>query len=201
MDSHISKTLGDSATRLTEMEQHFSALTARMCKFEDMLPQHQMFPVRQDPGLHSNKLTAPEPQGPTAQGHLMTTETHDEGLILPQAQKMNNHEVPVLFRFPCEQDLKGITKWIDTLWKSLICWHATNLLEFIAQQVPCQSSLFLKHEANAKTLLFDIRLMVFLKQLTVPSGAPTLLSQCVQSRSMEDREIGKQFVPFLEGVG
>ena len=34
MDSHISKTLGDFATRLTEMEQNFSALTARMCKFE-----------------------------------------------------------------------------------------------------------------------------------------------------------------------
>ena len=59
-----------------------------------MLPQHQTFPVRQDPGLHSNMLTAPQPQGPMAQGHLMTIETHDEDLILPQAQKMKNHEVP-----------------------------------------------------------------------------------------------------------
>ena len=56
-----------------------------------MLPQHQMFP---DPGLNSNTLTAPQPHGPMAQGHLMTIETHDEDLILPQAQKMNNHEVP-----------------------------------------------------------------------------------------------------------
>ena len=59
-----------------------------------MLPQHQMFPVRQDPGLHSNTLTAPQPHGPMAQCHVMTLETHDEGLILSQAQKMNNHEVP-----------------------------------------------------------------------------------------------------------
>ena len=59
-----------------------------------MLPLHPMFPVREDPGLHSHRLTAPQPQGPMAQGHLMTIETHDEDLILPQAQKMNNHEVP-----------------------------------------------------------------------------------------------------------
>ena len=58
------------------------------------LLQHHMFPVRQDPGLHSNKLTVPQPRGQMAQGHLMTTETHDEGLILAQAQKMTNHEVP-----------------------------------------------------------------------------------------------------------
>ena len=62
-----------------------------------MLPQHQMFPVRQDPGLHSNRLTAPQPQGPMAQGHLMTIETHDDDLILPQAQKMNYHEVLFFF--------------------------------------------------------------------------------------------------------
>ena len=34
MDSHITKTLEDFATRLTEMEQNFSNLTARMCKVE-----------------------------------------------------------------------------------------------------------------------------------------------------------------------
>ena len=40
-----------------------------------VLPQHQMFPVRQDPCLRSNTLTAPKPQGPMAQCHLMTIET------------------------------------------------------------------------------------------------------------------------------
>ena len=34
MDSHITKTLGDFATRLSEMEQNFSTLTARLCKVE-----------------------------------------------------------------------------------------------------------------------------------------------------------------------
>ena len=34
IDSHIAKTLGYFATRIAEMEQNFSALTARMCKVE-----------------------------------------------------------------------------------------------------------------------------------------------------------------------
>ena len=51
-----------------------------------------------------------------AQDHLMTTGTHDEDWILPQVPKMNNHGVPFLLLFPCEQYLKGITKWIDNLW-------------------------------------------------------------------------------------
>ena len=34
MDTHTTKTLGDFETRLTEMEQNFSTLTARVCKVE-----------------------------------------------------------------------------------------------------------------------------------------------------------------------
>ena len=155
-----------------------------------------MFSVRQDPGLQSNKLTAPQPQGPMARGHLMTTETHDEGLILPQAQKMNNREVPSYFDSLANNTSKQLRSGSIPFGKSLICWHVTNLLGFIAKQVPCQSGLFLKHEANVKTLLFDIRMMVFLMQLTVPSAAPNTTITVRQSRSIEDREIGKQFVPL-----
>ena len=36
MDSHITKTLEDFATRLKEMEQNFSNLTARMCKVQTL---------------------------------------------------------------------------------------------------------------------------------------------------------------------
>ena len=70
----------------------------RVCaRSRHMLPQHQMYLVRQDHSLHSNKLTAPQPQGPMAQDLLMTTETRDEDLILPRAPKMNNPEVPFYY--------------------------------------------------------------------------------------------------------
>ena len=153
-----------------------------------MLPQHQMYPVRQDLGLYSNKLTAPQ-QGPMAQGHLMTTETHDEDLILLEAPKMNNDEVPSYFDSLANNTSKGLQSGSIPFGKSPICWRVTNLSEFIAKQVPCQSGLFSKHEANAKTLLLDIRMMVFLMQLTVPSAAPTQLSQCVNPDQLKTERL------------
>ena len=144
-----------------------------------MLPQHQMFPVRQDPGLHSNKLAAPQPQGPMAQGHLMTIRNTRRRLDPFSSAEDERPRSAVLLQFPCEQYLKGITQWIDTLWVESGSWHVTNLLEFIAKQVLCQSDLFLKHEANVKTLLSALRMMAFFEQSTVPSAAPILLSQCV----------------------
>ena len=189
MDSHISKTLGDFATRLTEMEQN-SVPSPHVCaSSRRMLPQHQMFPVRQHPGLHSNTLTTPQPQGPMAQSHLMTTETHDEDLILPQAQKMNNHEVPSYFDSLASNTSKELQSGSIPFGKSPICWYVTNLSEFIAKQVPCQSGLLLKHAANAKTLLLDIRMMAFLMQLTVTSAAPTLLSQCVNPDQLKTERL------------
>ena len=122
----------------------------------------------------------------------MTTETHDEGLILPQAQKMNNHEVQSYFDSLANNTSKELHSGSILFGKSLICWHVTNLSGFIAKQVPCLSGLFLKHEANVKTLLFDIRMMVFLMQLTALSAAPILLSQCVNPDQLktERLEIG-----------
>ena len=108
-----------------------------------------------------------------AQGHLTTTETHDEGFIFPQAQKMNNHDVPP---FSISKELHSGS---IPLGMNLVCWHVTNLSEFISKQVPCQSDLFLKHEGNVKTLLLAFRMMAFLVQSTVLSVAPVLLSQCV----------------------
>ena len=38
MESHVTTALGGFAARLTEMEQNFSALTARMCKIDTCVP-------------------------------------------------------------------------------------------------------------------------------------------------------------------
>ena len=102
--------------------------------------------------------------GSTAPGSHGLGSTDDNRITRRRHDPSSNAEdeqsrSAVLFRFRCEQYLKGITQWIDTLWEEsdmLAC----NLLGFIAKQVPCQSGLFLKHEANVKTSLFDIRMMV-----------------------------------------
>ena len=171
VDSHITKTLGDFATRLTEMEQNFSTGTARLCKVETYAASaYQMYPVRQDPGLHSKKLTA-QPQGPMAQDHLMTTETQDADLILPQALLMNMREVPSYFGSHVKITMLELRSGSILFGKSPTHQPTINLSQFIARQAPCQPGLYLKEEPNVKTLLPERKMMDSPMRLTVPFAA------------------------------
>ena len=54
----------------------------------------------QDLGIYSDIVMAPQPLDlldPMVQGHLMTIEIQDEGLIRSQALKMSKREVPYYF--------------------------------------------------------------------------------------------------------
>ena len=119
-----------------------------VCASSRYIPlQHQMYPVRRDLGLRSNKLTAPQPQGPMAQDHLMTTETRDEDFILPHAPKTNNHEVPSYSDSLVNNISKELHSGSIPFGMDQTCKLATNLSEFTARQVPC--------EANIRTLLLE----------------------------------------------
>ena len=67
--------------------------------------------------------------------------------------------------------------------KNPTCQPTINLLRFIVRQVPCRSGVYLKHEANVKTLLLDIKTMV--SKLTVPSAAPIHLSRCANPNHLK----------------
>ena len=60
----------------------------------------------------------------------------------------------------------------------------------------CRSSLNLKHEPNVKTLLIDIKMMASPMRLTVTFCSVKVTIIVRQSKSIEEREIGKQFAPF-----
>ena len=90
---------------------------------------------------------------------------------------MNNQEVPSCTDSFSNNTSRELHSGSIPFGKSPTCQHLTNLSEIIAKQVPCQSG-FLKHEANAKTFLLGIRVIVHI-QLTVPYAAPTQLSQYV----------------------
>ena len=117
MDSHISKTLWDFATRLTEMEQNFSALTARMCKFETYAASASNVSgsARSWPTLEQvDCSTAAASHGPGSSDENRNTRRRlDPSSSAADEQSRS----AVLFRFPREQYLKGITQWIDTLWE------------------------------------------------------------------------------------
>ena len=130
-----------------------------------------------------------------AQGHLMTIETHDEYLILPQAQKMNNHEVPSYSDSLVNNISKELHSGSIPFGMNLVCWLVTNLLEFIAKQSPCQPDVF---ETRGKCQDFIVRH----KDDGIPGtiNSPFCCANTTftvrQSRSIEEREIGKQFKPL-----
>ena len=93
----IVNTFSTTMALFAEMEQNYSSLTARLCKVEGDIVSASSVSGSARSWHVLGPMTSPKPQGPMARGHLITTETHDEGLILLQAQKMNNHEVPSYF--------------------------------------------------------------------------------------------------------
>ena len=163
-----------------------SAPSLHVCaNLRHMHPQHEMYPLRHDPGLQLNKLTAPKPQGPMAQDHLMTTETQDAGLILTLVPKMNRHEVPSYYGSHANKTTKGLRSGSIIFVKNPTCQPTTNLSEFIAKQVLCRPDSYLKHEPNVRTLWPNIKTMVSHTKLTAPSAAPQQLSRCVNPNQLK----------------
>ena len=145
-----------------------SAPSLHVCaRSRHMQPQHQMYPVRQDLGLHSNKLTAPQPQGPMAQDHLMTPETLDADLIFPQTLTMSMRKVPSCCGSHANNTTKGLRLGSIIFGKIPTCQLPINLSQFIARQA-----------------LIPMR-------LTVPFCSVKTTITVRQSKSLEDREIGK----------
>ena len=109
----------------------------------------------------------------------MTTETHDEDLILSPAPKMKNHKVPFYFDSHANNTSKGLPSGSIPSGKNPTCQHHNKLVRISLQSRFRVGQALLKHEQNVKTLLLDIKMMVFPLQLTVPYAAPVQLSQCV----------------------
>ena len=119
--------------------------------------------VQQDLGTCLDRATAPQPlglSGPMALGHPVTIGTQDAGLI-PQAL-LNMREMPSYCGSLVNSTILELRSGSILFGKGPTCQPSTNLSEFIAKQVLCRSGLYLKHEANVKTLLPDIQIMASL---------------------------------------
>ena len=106
-----------------------------------MQPLALAAPTRQDLGINSDVVTAPQPlglSGPMAQGHLMTIELRDVDLILSQALRMNMHEVPSFYGSRVNNTTLGLRIGSITFGKSATCQPRTRS-EFTAKQVLCRS--------------------------------------------------------------
>ena len=126
----------------------------------------------------------------------MTIEIQDEGLIRFQALKMNKREVPSYGRFPCEPYHTGITKWIDTL-----CEKANMPADNRPVTIHCKAgstSVRLVCESRAKCRDFVVRCKDNGISFEINSPFCCANTNIIvrQSKSFEDREIGKQFAPL-----
>ena len=117
-----------------------------MCKFETHTAS-----ASNVSGSARSWPTLEQVDGSTAAGSHGPAETRDEDLILPQTPKTNNHEVPFYYDSLANNTSKELQSGSIPFGMNPMCKLVTNLSEFIARQVPCQSDSFLKHEANVRS--------------------------------------------------
>ena len=104
--------------------------------------------TRQYLGVCLDKLTAPQPLGPSgpmAQGRLMTVEIQGVGLILSQALRMNMHEVPSYYGSLVNNTTLELQSGSIIFGKNPIRQLTMSLSEFIAKQVLRRAGLYLKY--------------------------------------------------------
>ena len=129
-------------------------------------------PVRQALGTYLDKVMGPQPTGPlgpTTWGLLTTTGTQDADLILFQAQRMNMHEVPFCHIFRVNSS-------------TLHC--KTGSLS---------ARLVFETRAKCQDFVVDTKMIVSPTKLTVHFCNVSTKITVRQSKSLEDREIGRRF--------
>ena len=196
VDSHITKTLGDFATRLAEMEQNVSTLTARMCKVETYAASasNVTCSARSWPSLEQvDGSIAAGSHGPGSSDDNRNTGRRLDTSSSPEDEHARS---AVLLRFPCEQFHKGITKWINNL------WEASNMSAHNKPvRIHCKAgsmSVRLVFESRSKCQDFVARYKDdgIPYEIDSPFCSVKTTVAVTQSRSIEEREIGKQFAPL-----
>ena len=105
----------DIATRLAEMEQNFSALTARTCKFETFVASASNFARLARSGEQGDGSTAAGSHDPWSFDDNRNTRRRLDTFSSPEDKHARS---AVLLRFPCEQyTLEFLTRSIAS-WKS-----------------------------------------------------------------------------------
>ena len=146
-----------------------------------MQPQQQMYPVRQDPGPHLDRLTAPQRQGPMTQDRLMRETIQDADSILSQIRMMKMLEVPFSYGFLANKVMQECPLGSKRHLRQPICLLPMCPSGFTAKQVCGQQR--------------DDGLLYAVDSPFCNTSATTTVRQ---SKSPEDREIGRRFKPLWE---
>ena len=138
-----------------------SSPSPRVCaRSRHMQPQHQMYLVRQDPGLHSNKLMAPQPKGPMGPGSSDDNRNTRRRLDTSSSPEDEHARSAVLLQFSCDKYHAGVSTSINSIWEksNIPAQPTTNSSGFIAKQVACPPDSYSRRKFNVRTLWLDTRM-------------------------------------------
>ena len=93
----LAQTVAAQTGKIARIEHVVGSLVARVTSLEKTQPLDLSALTQRDPGTYSDEVTAPQPLGPMALDHPMTTEIQDVDLIPLQALMTNKHAVPFYY--------------------------------------------------------------------------------------------------------
>ena len=196
---HISrKTLGDFATRLAAIEQNFSTFSARLCKVQTNAASASNISGSARSWRSIEEVDGSPAAGSHGPGSSSNNRNTRRRLDTSSNPDDENARNAILLRFPCEQYNKGFTKWINNNLCEESNMPADSRLVTIHCKTGCMS-VRLVFETRAKCQDFVARKKDdgFPYEIDSPFFCSVKTTIAVrQSRSIEDREIGKQFAPF-----
>ena len=196
MDSNITKTLGDFATRLTVMEQNFSTLTARMGKVETHAASASNVSdsAKSWPSLERvDGSTAAGSHRPGSSDDNRSTRRRVDTFSSPEDEQSRS---AVLLRFECAQYHKSFTKWIASLWEESNMSAHNKPVRFHCKAGSVSARLVLETRAKCQNFVARYQDDGILDEIDSPFCSAKTTISVRQSKSLEDQEIGKQFAPL-----
>ena len=197
----FSQTVASYDAKITNIEQMVSSLAARVTTLETnatSVSSGSRSARSWNILGHCDGSTATGSLGSHRPGSSDDNRNTRRGLDTFSSPEDEQSRSAVLLRFPFGpyHTTKVLQSGSIIFGKNPICQHTTSLSEFIVKQVLCRSGLYLKHEPNVKTLLLDIKDDGIPYAIDSPFCCTNAKIIVRQSKSIEDREIGKPFAPL-----
>ena len=155
----LAQTVAAKTTKITSIEHVVGSLVARVTSLETNAASGSSSLTQRDPGTYSDEVTAPQPLGPMALDHPMTTEIQDVDLIPLQALMTNKHAVPFYYDAHASNASLELRSGSITFGKNLSFQHITGQSESTVKQVPCRPDSFLKQEPSVKNSWLGIKMV------------------------------------------
>ena len=195
----LAQTVAAQSTKITNIEQIAGSLVARVTSLEQHAASGSSSPdsARCWSMLgHSNGSTGTGSlgsHGPESSDDNRNTRRRLDTLSSPEDEQARS---AVLLRFPCEQYHEGITKWINNLWEESNMLADKKTVTIHCKAGSVSARLVFKTKAKCQDIVARYKDDGISFEINSPLCCAKTTITVRQSKSLEDREIGKQFAPL-----